>query len=97
MKISEKEAQELLNSILDGFHLDISDIMNDGEKVDFLSTEGEHLEIVVRAKTDTTLYCASCGIANCQQHSGTKYTMDELYDIPEVEELERRSGSNEWF
>lgn len=46
----ETKAQELLNKLLEEFHLDIVEVLRDGERVDFMSTEGEHLEITVRAK-----------------------------------------------
>ncbi len=48
--LTEEEAQILLKNILEKFHLDIIEILKDGEKVDYISTEGEHLEITVRTK-----------------------------------------------
>lgn len=48
--LTEEEAQILLKNILEKFHLDIVEILKDGEKVDYMSTEGEHLEITVRTK-----------------------------------------------
>ncbi len=48
--LSDKEAQGLLDALLKQYYLDIVEVMRDGEKVDYMSTEGEHLEITVRAK-----------------------------------------------
>ena len=47
---STKEAQELLNVILAGFYLDITEVMNDEEEADILSSEGRHLIITARPK-----------------------------------------------
>ncbi len=47
---STKEAQELLNEILAGFYLDITEVMNDGKEVDILSSEGRHLIIMTWPK-----------------------------------------------
>lgn len=46
----EAKAQELLNKLLEEFHLDIVEVTGDGEKVDYMSTEEGSLEITVRAK-----------------------------------------------
>lgn len=54
--LTEKEAQELLESICELFYLDIAEIMRDGEKVDYMSTEGENLEITVRKKEELNGY-----------------------------------------
>lgn len=50
LTLTKKGAQELLDQILEKYHLDIAEIMRDGEKIEYTSTESDHLEITVRAK-----------------------------------------------
>ena len=79
---------------------DILITLTDGQVIKMISSEYDGSVDAELEKTEQDIYCAICGLTSgpdgCQ-HGGVRYTMDGLYDLEEVEELEKRAGKGEWF